>query len=273
MTGMQLTDEQVRFFEVFGFLVLRHAFDKAEMDTIIDGYSAVLADDRSGKDFEGDKRQEVDGFLEQCPALFWLVEDDRIFCALEQLLGPEFVWVGSDGNLYIGDTRWHPDNRDQYRRVKVAFYLDSVRRDSGCLRVIPGSHHPGYADALKERWPLEDPRESPYGVAGFEIPSQALESDPGDVVFFNQSLFHASYGGRSGRRMFTLNFGAQPRETTDYENLRRVYEANVAKTKGQADGSTRRYTPRDHIYSDAFLHSESPRIQRMVREVNAMGMR
>jgi len=270
---MQLTDEQVRFFEVFGFLVLRQAFDKAEMDTIIDGYSAVLADDRSGGDFEGEKRQEVLGFLEQRPDLFSLVEDDRIFCALEQLLGPDFVWIGSDGNLYVGDTGWHPDGGDSYRSIKVAFYLDAVRKDSGCLRVIPGSHHAGYGDLLRDHSPRDDASESPFGVAGSEIPSQPLESDPGDLVFFNHRLFHASYGGRTGRRMFTLNFAAKPHEASDYDWLRRVYDWNLARTKVGGDRSVRRYTPRDHIYSDAFLHCDSPRIQSMVREVNAMGLR
>ena len=70
------------------------------------------------------------------------------------LLGDDFNYSGSDGNFYVGDTRWHSDgwrvNGILY--IKMAFYLDPVGADSGCLRVIPGSRPyrgplcPGAAD-------------------------------------------------------------------------------------------------------------------------------
>ena len=34
-----------------------------------------------------------------------MAEDNRIDCTVEQLLGPDFVWIGSDGSMYVGDTR------------------------------------------------------------------------------------------------------------------------------------------------------------------------
>ena len=42
----------------------------------------------------------------------------------------------------MGDSPWHSDWRraGDYRVLKIAFYLDPVDRDSGALRVIPGSH-------------------------------------------------------------------------------------------------------------------------------------
>ena len=177
------------------------------------------------------------------------------------------MWIGSDGNLYVGDTHWHPDNRAKYRRIKVAFYLDHVTKDTGCLRVIPGSHRPVLHDDLKEQWPVDDAAESPYGVAGSEIPSYPLESTPGDVVFFNQNLWHASYGGRTGRRMFTLNFGAKPTNDNDYEILRTTYNQNIRFVEDM------QYTKSDRIYTDSFLHSESPRIKSMVKELLVMGLR
>jgi ectoine hydroxylase-related dioxygenase (phytanoyl-CoA dioxygenase family) len=142
------------------------------------------------------------------------------------LLGREFVWIGSDGNLYLGATRWHPDNAEGYRRLKVAFYLDALTKGTCCLRVLPGAHIPELATRLKDRWPKEDPMESPYDVKGSQIYSP-LESGSGDIVFFNQGLLHSSYGGKTGRRMFTLNFGAKPRAEADIHNLRRTYQANI----------------------------------------------
>lgn len=262
-----LTEQQQKHFETFGFIVWRSAFSPNEIAAITQRYEEVLAEDRRGQDFAGDKRQAVTGFLERRPDLTSLLEDDRIYGSIEQLLGPDFVWIGSDGNLYVGDTRWHPDNQHAYRRIKVAFYLDTVTKDTGCLRVIPGSHQPTLHDRLKEQWPVEDAAESPYGVAGSEIPSFPLESNPGDVVFFNQSLWHAAYGGRVGRRMFTLNFGAKPRAEMDYDVLRSTYKQNIQFVEDMA------YTKSDRIYTDSFLHSDSPRIQSMVKELLVMGLR
>eukprot|EP01051_Picozoa_sp_SAG22_P014155 SAG22_NODE_1677_length_3828_cov_2.539019_5_plen_167_part_01 len=47
--------------------------------------------------------------------------------------------------------------------------------------------------------------ERAFGLGGAELPAVALESQPGDAVVFIQTLKHAAYGGRSRRRMFTIN--------------------------------------------------------------------
>ena len=102
--------------------------------------------------FTGQKRHMVLGFVEQRPRLADLVEDDRIYDAIADLLGPDLVWITSDGNYYVGDTQWHPDAGGMlpsYHLIKVALYLDPVRADSGCLRVIPGSHREPFHSALK----------------------------------------------------------------------------------------------------------------------------
>jgi ectoine hydroxylase-related dioxygenase (phytanoyl-CoA dioxygenase family) len=185
-----LTQEQLNHFDTFGFIVWRQAFSPDEIAGIIAQFEEVLAEDRQGQDFAGDKRQGVHGFLELRDDLRKLLEDDRIYLSIEQLLGSGFVWIGSDGNLYVGDTRWHPDNSAAYRRVKVAFYLDPVGARTGCLRVIPGSHLPGMGDRLRDLWPIDESGERPFGVDGPGIPFFPLESLPGDVVFFNQRLLH-----------------------------------------------------------------------------------
>ena len=121
----------------------------------------------------------------------------------------------------------------------MAFYLDPVDADSGCLRVIPGSHRnplhdqlwslhldiPARADALDHVAPkllamwerdtggvaggdrlLNDPDVNHFGIRPADVPACAIASQPGYAVFFSHQLWHASFGGRIGRRMFTLNF-------------------------------------------------------------------
>ena len=57
-----------------------------------------------------------------------------------------FVWAGSEGNVTVNSEHpWHPDrpgDHDEvsYTRLKLNLYLDPIREENGCLRVIPGSH-------------------------------------------------------------------------------------------------------------------------------------
>ena len=264
-----LTKEQIAHFETFGFVIRRQCFPAGEMEEISSAFDDVLTEDRQGRPFDGAARQAVLGFIEKRPLLSGLVEDDRIYQPLEQLLGPGFVWIGSDGNLYVGDTGWHPDGSVlDYARIKVALYLDPVTKDTGCLRVVPGSHRMplhGALDPLKGQ--RRDPDHKPFGTDGSGLPCFPLESEPGDVVFFNQNLWHAAYGGRTGRRMFTMNFGAQPSKDAHIEYLKRTYEGNLRHVQNM------QHTQSGRIYEDAFLYSDSPRIQGMVGKLVELGFK
>ncbi len=264
-----LTAEQVAHFETFGFVIRRQCFSTNEMEEISEAFDEVLTEDRQGKPFDGEKRQAVLGFIEKRPLLSSLAEDDRIYGPLEQLLGAGFVWIGSDGNLYVGDTGWHPDGSVlDYGRIKVALYLDAVTEDTGCLRVIPGSHQlPLHAALDPLRRQRQNPDETAFGAAGRDIPSFPLESEPGDMVFFNQNLWHSAFGGRTGRRMFTMNFGAKPSREKDIEFLKRVYQGNLEHVKNM------QYTQSARVYEDAFLYSDSPRIQGMVGKLVELGFK
>jgi ectoine hydroxylase-related dioxygenase (phytanoyl-CoA dioxygenase family) len=150
--------------------------------------------------------------------------------AFASLVGDDYVYLGSDGNFYSGDTTWHSDSdwgvperpsrslqQGQRPRpyIKMAIYLDPVVRETGSLRVIPGSHNwgDGYADGLHNTLQAHlpshpeaaDSKDFGHVASQSEIPSVALESSPGDVVVFIQACKHASFGGTSRRRMFTIN--------------------------------------------------------------------
>ena len=100
-----------------------------------------------------------------------------------------------------------------------------------------------------------------------EVPSVPLESNPGDVVFFNQNLWHASFGGETGRRMFTLNFGEMPRTDDDIAYLKRTYESNLGFVKSM------QHTQTGRVYEECFLNSNSPRIRGMVSKLIELGFK
>jgi hypothetical protein len=99
------------------------------------------------------------------------------------------------------------------------------------------------------------------------VPCFPLESQPGDAVMFNQNLWHASFGGRTGRRMFTLNFGARPALADQVEYLRRTYQGNLRNVQNMQRTDTGR------VYDDRFLGSDRPRIHRMVEKLVELGFK
>ena len=151
-----------------------------------------------------------------------LLDDPRIHDIAASICGDDFNYTSGDGNYYAGDTRWHSDgyNADRVLSIKIAFYLDPLTRDSGALRVIPGSHRAGdaYADALEK-----DIRESGkiWGLEGPDVPALILQTTPGDIVVFNHNLKHAAFGGSQRRRMYTMNFSRRYPEHR-LEELREV---------------------------------------------------
>ncbi len=246
---MKLTAQQVAFWEVFGYLIMPKVFYASEVEAMSKDLDAKAAADRGGDDFEGERRQDVD--LIEAPSFKSVLTDERICRPLSQLLGDDFIWVGGPGGgLYVGDTQWHPDVANvgdgKQTRLKMGLYLDPVRKETGCLRVVPGSHRNPLHDELQpmrmgrlkkaiadgslisniapasdaDKKELSDWEEATgidlddnktiYGTDPLDIPSAALESDPGDAVFFNQLIFHAAFGGRTGRRMVAYTWAQAP---------------------------------------------------------------
>lgn len=82
--------------------------------------------------------------------------------------------------------------------------------DTGALRVIPGSHlaADAFAQAVHEgaQGYYENSTRHVWGVDELDVPTVALDSQPGDMLLFNHLTKHASFGGGTRRRMFTLNF-------------------------------------------------------------------
>ena len=205
---MGLTEQQVRYFETFGFIKLPGLFAD-EAGTIIDRFEAIWVahgGGHDGKPHDYQQRSLLLQFIDQDEYLSALLDDLRIEGAIASLLGDDFNYTGGSGNYYVGDTRWHSDiyTVPKYTSVKLAFYLDSLTKDTGCLRFIPGSHRYGdsFADALQP----DAQQLQLWGVAGPDIPAAAIETQPGDVVIFNQGTKHASFGGSERRRMMTMNF-------------------------------------------------------------------
>jgi hypothetical protein len=220
---MKLTTQQLQFFDTFGYLVFPGLLaDRIEaITTEFEALFVKHGGGHNGAAHDGTARSCLVPFIDQSAALSALLDDPHLLAVAGDLLGDDFNYIGSDGNFYVGDTNWHSDGFHEVGRyLKIALYLDPVARESGALRVIPGSHN---VEAARI-WQVRQAGNSQqlWGIKPGEVPSVALESTPGDVVCFNHNLMHASFGGHNRRRMFTLNLCRRcetPAEIQDLEEF------------------------------------------------------
>lgn len=257
MTPVPLTDQQLAFFRTFGYLGFPGLLAD-RIDEIIDEFEAVWASrggGHYGKPHDGKARSCIVPFIDQREKLCSLLDDPRILGIATSLLGDDFNYMGSDGNYYAGDTGWHSDGWHPERlHVKIAFYLDSLTRDTGCLRVIPGSHQPDdrYADSLQQQIRKS---EDLWGIHGRDVPAMALETRPGDVVCFNHNTKHAAFGGSPRRRMFTINL------------CQRYPESRLQDLRNYLNGFARFWV--DRAYSETMIQTAGSERMRHLEQVMA----
>ena len=257
MSQFRLDDRQLQFFDTFGFLSLPGMLSDC-IDEIIEAFAAVWAErggGHDGKPHDGSARSCIVPFIDQHERLCALLDDPRIEGLLCSLLGDDFNYMGSDGNYYSGDTQWHSDGwREELRFVKVALYLDHLTRDSGCLRVIPGSHRCADEFAGAVQGQIRKSEEL-WGIEGAAVPAQALETDPGDVVVFNHNLKHAAFGGGRRRRMFTINC------------CQRIPEEHLQVLKDYISGHSRFWI--DRMYGETMVDTAPDRRMVHLEQVRA----
>ena len=138
---MTPTKQQLAFFDTFGFIKFTGAFTD-EADKIIDAFEGIWADHGGGHHGEAHdykQRSAILPFIDQSEYLSSVIDHSLVDGFLSAVLGDKYNYTASDGNFYVGDTGWHSDNfTPKYKNIKMAFYLDTVTRGTGCLRVIPG---------------------------------------------------------------------------------------------------------------------------------------
>ena len=217
---MKLTEHQKQFFNTFGYLCVRQVFAADEVAWICSEFEQTIQEFGQGRNHDGTKRTMFGGPIEHRPKMCGLLDDPRVVGLIGGVLGDDFNYAGGDGNYYSGDTGWHPDgNWGQLFAAKLAFYLDPLTRETGALRVIPGSQRPQHPIRTGEQ-NLAKSQEL-YGVAPRDYPGvEALETTPGDLVIFNHDTWHSAFGGGKRRRMFTMNVTRRAKTPEDIKTLR-----------------------------------------------------
>ena len=249
---MRLTEQQLNHFDNFGFLKFPGLFAD-EVQRISEAFEETwrgVGGGHDGRAHDHQRRSALIHFMDRTEYLCGLLDDPRIEGIGASVLGDDFNYTGSDGNYYVGDTDWHSDGYvdKKYTSIKMACYLDPVTGDTGSLRVIPGSHKYGdrFGNGLHEA--MENSKsnrtEEMWGLRGVDVPAVALETVPGDLLMFNHKIKHASFGGGSSRRMFTINME------------QRYRDEDLAELRDQISSISRFWAERN--YGNLMVETASP---------------
>jgi hypothetical protein len=256
-SNSKLTDQQIAFFNTFGYLGFPGLMADS-IEEITREFERVWTDRGGGHNgtmHDGKARSCIVPFIDQREHLSALIDDPRVVAIATALLGDDFNYMGSDGNYYVGDTGWHSDGwHPEIGHIKIAFYLDRLTRDTGCLRVIPGSHliTDSYAQKLQKGTRTS---EEAWGVHGRDVPAIPLEVTPGDLLVFNHNTKHAAFGGNNHRRMFTINL------------CQHYPEAKIGELRQYIAGGARFWL--DEAYGPAMLRTAGPSRLRHMEQVMA----
>ena len=231
-----LTENQLVQFEVFGFVVLRGVLTCDELRIIESEFDIGLVRAREAMDRHGVPKQlNWSNLGPDTPVLASLLEDPRFLEATQQLYGRDVIGYYANSNSFDSDrTQWHPDSLNLVRRgVKFAFYLQPLDEKTGALRLIPGSHKdPLHSDIKKVT--LKESNEGIIEEGGVEVdamPAYVGRSQPGDVIAFDNRIWHASWGGGGDRRMCSLGYFAVPATPEEEESMQEMVEQQARLLK------------------------------------------
>jgi hypothetical protein len=182
--------------DTFGFVVLRGFVEPRALSAEFDAsMRAAFADPGHLKaGAAGNEFRYVPTMCERTPVSLSLLR--RLAPVASELLGAPVLPSRAKATTYRGSTGWHRDTALPVRSVGFALYLEPLGAADGALRVLPGSHRAEYGATV-----------AAYAAQAADMPSVAVPTVPGDVIAFDEHLYHASSGGDL-RRQWRVDFVA-----------------------------------------------------------------
>jgi hypothetical protein len=195
-----LSLDQIAQFRTFGYVVLHGLLTEPETSTLTTEVVTELTAAFGGLGTDTDPEQTggIRGdylplTVDRTPLSQALIADDpRLIQGAAELFGTLMVPTPPIATCFTSNAGWHTDQGPVVGGVKFLAHLQPRTAADGALRVIPGSHDPGFAFRLRSFW-AADP--AGQGFPGWPVPCVTLETEPGDVIAFDVHLYHSSAGG------------------------------------------------------------------------------
>jgi len=201
--------EQVRHFEVEGYLVLPGVLDAGMVETL----KAELESLPMRPSFYSDDPMFADEFPHwHGPALQGLIAHEPTVRFVEALMGPDLVfmhshfiqsWPGTPSLELHSDYNPYGSVYSKWKetcpvRVRVLYYLDDTRTDRSALRIVPRSHISFHADA------------NPYRRYRSHAEEIVVPLRAGDAFVFAPRLFHGTTANTTDERRGMLEYDYRP---------------------------------------------------------------
>ena len=261
-----LTEVEVAQFRAFGYVLIRGAIGESELANLEAAFARVMADAPVYNYFAENGTQTLMQFLELDPAFSVLMENPAMLEAMRDIWGRECLYNGgSDMWLNRDDTPWHTDGKPGRHELtlKVAIYLDEQTREQGSLNLIPGSHLPEYSAVLFRACGVYDKGRPRLKLDPLDVPGAVpVHTRPGDIVLWDNRLWHSAFRRQDGRARRTLFIGFTPDPGDDVlaiGNLRKTVAAHLTET-----------TP--VVYPEAMPADANPARLRMAERLEELGV-
>ncbi len=198
------------YFHFFGFVILPEFFDPQPLSSELD----IALREGATADFgeQGVARGRFAPMMsEHTPHSLALLHSLAPLAA--DLLRRDALPTRAKGVLYHRETSWHTDSTGEPPSIGAAAYLEELSSKNGALNVVPGSHRAPTSTKMQEAL-----------AAKQELPGYPVETNPGDVILFDEKIFHASKGG-SNRRQWRVDFTIDPKTPEEHAAVTRYYQS------------------------------------------------
>lgn len=218
---LQVDEKLVQLFDTFGFVRLP-GYLKKEIPAITQEFDRMMQE-RYGH-IEPGRHYMYPQFADNSPMLTELVDSPKISALAQALCGENYMYKGSDGNIFVNGTPWHRDYLLRVKSIKMLVYLEHNDATSGGIVMLPGSQFIGdaYSSYLTQSltWPeppvlggfdekgLLPSGNNPLHHANKLIPGVPVETYPGDVIVFNHNIVHCANQPKISktRRLLGMHF-------------------------------------------------------------------
>ncbi|SRR5581483_5589285 len=229
---MQLTKDQIEFYENNGYLVLRSLVKPDEIVWLREIYDRLFAE-RAGRergeqfDLAGPDEEGVEAKLPQIlnPSRYAPeIQNGRFqaaaFAIVRQLLGETAEMLGDHAIFKPArtgvETPWHQDEaywdpQFEYNSLSIWIPLQEATIQNGCMWFVPGSHR---SDILIHRSIGNDPRVHGLEIVGRTFPDAvACPISAGDCTVHHNRTIHYTGPNVSDvpRRALILGGGTPPK--------------------------------------------------------------
>jgi hypothetical protein len=225
----ELTPEQIASFHQDGYLIVKSAFDQAAIDRLMKFAKVdpqLAAEVKENQNYDdgaggiGTRLVNRSGLSDDIYSAYG--RSSRIVGRAEQLFGERlrhFYHLNMQKEPNTGGWQYHQDYGYHYREflyprfVSVMLALNSATKENGCLRVVPGSNLLGRLEHQQSGSQLiTDPKRLAFVLE--EMDEAYCELDPGDAMFFDGNILHASGPNVSDTPRWSMIYAYVPESNT-----------------------------------------------------------